>query len=193
MKKTTKIISEKDIKDGALILLCGDVSSGKTEICCDIVEFYGKQFGCRLFDLVGDTEYFYSSDTTLPGLTYLKKYTSKNMVINKKQSTTQLVKEIQSFVRKLNSKIVIIDSWDVLDDKREWFAKKLRYIARYYSIVIVVTSKMTVNQNSEKEVIPSKKDFEKIENIGTLSTKKVFISRPAMYLNCPDKTTIYEY
>ena len=65
-----KIITEKDLSNGNLILLASRPAIGKTKTCCYLFEYYSKNYSCLYFDLSGSSSSYFLGNKEQNGLIF---------------------------------------------------------------------------------------------------------------------------
>lgn len=161
------IITNEDLHDGNLILLASRPAVGKTKTCIELINKFKEKYDYIYFDLsVGGTNYW--------KLDRLKIETDY-------KSSMEIIKSIEKFVENEKAKFVIIDYWQVVENQRDWFLRKLLEFSLVYKLVIIITSQLKRIVDKRKNHLPRHKDFRTIKNLSVLAKKIVVIGSPAIY------------
>ena len=153
-----KIITEKDLSNGNLILLASRPGIGKTKTCCNLFEYYSKSYSCLYFDLSSSASSYFLGNKEQSGLIF--DFTP----------SVEMIKKIQNGIKYDNLKIVFIDYWQLLTNTDNWFLKMLLELCYNHKIVIIITSQLSRN-----------KGLGKIKNIFYACRKCVVITCPYAY------------
>ena len=121
------LITEKDIEQGNVILLYGRTVVGKTKTCVKLCEKYFKDKPFIYFNLDGSKSIFL-------------KEVKGDCLVNEYKTSVEIVKTIENTIKTQEVKLVVIDSWQTVEDKGEWFKQKLINFAFTDKIVFLVTS-----------------------------------------------------
>ncbi len=178
------IITKKDLEYGNIILLASRPALGKTKTCCELFKHYSKIFNCLYFDMSGESNAYFFDYKNMKG------------VVNDYLSSVEIVKKIQYEAKHNALRIIFIDCWQLLNDKREWFSKMLLEISYFFGIVVVITSQLSRKVEKRKNHLPNKKDLNAIENLDSYTRKQIVIGRPAIYLdssNIADELKFFVY
>lgn len=177
------IITKKDLENGNLILLTGRPAVGKTRTCCELFKTYSKSFNCLYFDISGEESAYFFDYKNIKG------------VVNDYMSSIEIAKKIQYEAKHNVLRVVFIDYWQLLDDRKDWFLKILLEISWSYGVVFVITSQLSRNVEKRKNHLPNRKDLDSIGNLGIMARKQIVIGRPAIYSSLPiaDELKYYVY
>lgn len=162
-----EIISDKDIKEGNLILLTGRPGTGKTLTCCRLVKKYEGR--CLYFNLAGEV------------LLHWFKNGIPSNIISRYYTSVEIIKKIEDFIGTKDFKFVFIDYWQLLDDQAEWFIKMLMDISYNYKVVVIITTQLPRELVSRKSNMPKSNGLVKMNNLGIWTRKHVVIDRKYLY------------
>lgn len=151
------LISGNDIEQGNIILLFGRPAVGKTETCVKLCEKYFKDKPFLYFNLDGSNSI------------WLKDIKS-DCLINEYKTSVEIIKTIDNTLKTQYIKFVVIDSWQTVEDKGEWFKQKLINFAFANKIVFLITKNIPRATGRKDAFFPSYKrliSFDKsLKNFG---------------------------
>lgn len=175
--KIDDIITKKDLDFGNLILLASRPGIGKTKTCCNLFKYYSKIYNCLYFDLLGsESSYFLANNE------------QKGLILNF-MSSIEIIKKIQSEIKRETPKFIFIDYWQLLTDIDDWFLNMLLEIYSKHKTVIIITSQLSRKVEMRKQHLPKIKDLN--ENLFDCCGKCVVISRPYSYGESEDDELHY--
>lgn len=175
--KIDDIITKKDLDFGNLILLASRPGVGKTKTCCNLFKYYSKIYNCLYFDLLGsESSYFLANNE------------QKRLILNF-MSSIEIIKKIQSEIKKETPKFIFIDYWQLLTDTDDWFLNMLLEIYSKHKAVIIITSQLSRKVEMRKHHLPKIKDLN--ENLFDCCGKCLIISRPYSYGESEDDELHY--
>ncbi len=164
-----KIITEKDLSNGNLILLASRPCIGKTKTCCYLFEYYSKKYSCLYFDLSGSSSSYFLGNKEQNGLIF--DFTP----------SVEMIKKIQNGIKYDNLKIVFIDYSQLLTNTDNWFLNMLLELCSNHKIVIIITSQLSRKIEKRRQHLPKYKDLRNIKNIFYACRKCVVITCPYAY------------
>lgn len=171
------IITKKDLDFGNLILLASRPGIGKTKTCCNLFKYYSKIYNCLYFDLLGsESSYFLANNE------------QKGLILNF-MSSIEIIKKIQSEIKRETPKFIFIDYWQLLTDTDDWFLNMLLEIYSKHKAVIIITSQLSRKVEMRKHHLPKIKDLN--ENLFDCCGKCLIISRPYSYGESEDDELHY--
>ena len=171
------IITKKDLDFGNLILLASRPGIGKTKTCCNLFKYYSKIYNCLYFDLLGsESSYFLANNE------------QKGLILNY-MSSIEIIKKIQSEIKRETPKFIFIDYWQLLTDTDDWFLNMLLEIYSKHKAVIIITSQLSRKVEMRKHHLPKIKDLN--ENLFNCCGKCLVISRPYSYGESEDDELHY--
>ena len=171
------IITKKDLDFGNLILLASRPGIGKTKTCCNLFKYYSKIYNCLYFDLLGsESSYFLANNE------------QKGLILNY-MSSIEIIKKIQSEIKRETPKFIFIDYWQLLTDTDDWFLNMLLEIYSKHKAVIIITSQLSRKVEMRKHHLPKIKDLN--ENLFDCCGKCLIISRPYSYGESEDDELHY--
>lgn len=171
------IITEKDLNYGNLILLASRPGIGKTKTCCKLFKHYAKIYNCLYFDLSGGRS-----------SCFLENNEQKGLILNF-MSSIEIIKKIQSEIKKETPKFIFIDYWQLLTNIDDWFLNMLLEIYYKHKVVIIITSQLSRKVEMRKHHLPKIKDLN--ENLFNCCGKCLVISRPYSYGESEDDELHY--
>ena len=75
----------------------------------------------------------------------------KGLKIDKEyKSSLEIIKALEKFVKNDRAKFVVIDYWQLVEDKNDWFLRKLMEFTWEYKLIIFITSQLV--RNVEKRI-----------------------------------------
>ena len=172
------IITNKDLKNGNLILITGRPAVGKTQTCVELMKQYENEYDCMFFNLEGDSYWFDKKD--------------KRIIFNY-NTTVEIIKKVQNDVTE-KLKFVFIDYWQLVNDQNDWFLKMLLSMTWTSKLVFVITSQLPRSVESRRDHLPKESDFKGIDLLYKSARKVIVIGRPAMYgSDVKDELKYYVY
>ncbi len=164
-----EVISDKDIKDGNVIMLTGRPGTGKTLTCCRLIKKYEGKYKSLYFNLSGD------------GLSYWFKNKIPDNILNRYHTSVEIIKKVEDVLSTENLKFVFIDYWQLINDQEEWFIRKLIEFSYNNKIVFIITTQLPRKIVKGKYQMTIKKKLAKMNNLSIWARKHIVICRKYVY------------
>ena len=160
-----EIITEKDIVNGNVILIFGRPATGKTETCYKICEKYAENYNALYFSLDGNDLSFWNKNGEVKG------------IIHEFKTSVEIVRIIEKTIKTDGVKFVVIDGWDLLEDKESWFKGIIGNFAITDKIIFLVTVNIPRGICNSYS-IPSYRRLKKIDDrLNNFAFKKIVVGR----------------
>lgn len=173
------IVTNKDLEDGSLILLTSRPAMGKTQTCLELIKTFKEKYDYIYFDLSCGGTSFWKGNVKID---------------DEYKNSYDIIKSLEKFVKRKNAKFVIIDYWQLVEDGRDWFIRKLLEFSWEYKLVIIIPAQLNYVVEKRKNHLPKIKDLKRFKHLYKFAKKIIAIGRPAMYgENVEDKLNYYVY
>lgn len=146
-----EIITAKDIAHGNVILIFGRPAIGKTETCYKICEKYAENYNVLYFSLDGND------------LSYWNKKGNVKSIVNEFIPSVEIVKSIEKSINADNVKLIVIDGWELLEDKGEWFRRKIISFAKTDKAIVLIMANIPRGSVLNDFSVPSYKQLKRID------------------------------